>query len=342
MRVAQVCPYSWSRPGGVQSHIAGLSAALRRLGHEVDVLAPADAPTDEVIPLGRSIPIHDNGSVQRVALGPRAVARTLSLLGSGDYDVVHLHEPMLPVPCLTALVRRPAPLVGTFHMVARGPKWYRVFGPLCRRALGRLAVRIAVSGEARDYVAQACPGDYHVVPNGITVPRALPGGRDGRRVVFIGRDEPRKGLPVLLGARRLLPDDVRFDLVGPEGSFGDRTTAHGRVGDHERDRLLGRAAVLCAPSVRAESFGIVLLEALAAGVPVVCSDLPGYRRVVPEDAGILVPPGDERALAGALRAVLDDEALRERMARAGRAAAERYDWAAVAPRVAQLYERAVA
>ncbi len=147
---------------------------------------------------------------------------------------------------------------------------------------------------------------------------------------------------MLLGARRLLPDDVRLDLVGPEGSFGDRTTAHGRVGDRERDRLLGRASVLCAPSVRAESFGIVLLEALAAGVPVVCSDLPGYRRVVPEEAGILVPPGDERALAGALRAVLDDEALRERMARAGRAAAERYDWEAVAPQVAELYEQAVA
>jgi phosphatidylinositol alpha-mannosyltransferase len=345
VRVALVCPYSWTVPGGVQNHVAGLRRELIRRGHRADVLAPSDGPAPPwLLPLGRSVPIPDNGSVQRVALSPTAVARTGRLLRRGGYDVVHVHEPLLPAPCLTALALRPAPLVGTFHMTARSPRWYRAFGPLCRRALARLDVRVAVSEEARRYVAASCPGDYAVVPNGVPVagaPRARTEASPPR-ILFVGRPEPRKGLPVLLEAFAELRGRAELHLVGPDGELGARVRAHGRVDDARRDALLASAAVLCAPSRAAESFGVVLVEAMAAGVPVVASDLPGYRAVLPPACGILVPPGDARALAAALARVLDDEPLRARMREAGPPAAARYDWSRVGEEILALYERAVA
>jgi phosphatidylinositol alpha-mannosyltransferase len=298
-----------------------------------------------VLPVGRSIPIPDNGSVQRVALSPLSIRTTLRLLRGGAYDVVHLHEPMLPVPCLAALALRPAPLVGTFHMTARSRRWYRVFGPICRRMLARLDARIAVSEEARRYVAASCPGEYEIVPNGVEVDRVAPrgdGANGAGRILFVGRPEPRKGLPVLLEAFGELRDRATLDLVGPDGEFGDGVTAHGRVDDRRRRDLLARAGVLCAPSLHAESFGLVLLEAMAAGVPVVASDLPGYRAVLPPECGVLVPPGDAASLARALRSVLDDDALRARARSAGPAAAVRYDWAHVADRILALYAKAAA
>jgi len=345
VRVALVCPYSWSVPGGVQSHVAGLAAELRRRGHEADVLAPADGPAPGVRALGRSVPIPDNGSVQRVALSPAAAARTARALRRGRYDVVHLHEPMLPVPCLTALALRPAPLVGTFHMTADSRRWYRVFGPLCRKALARLEVRIAVSEEARRYVAASCPGDYAVVPNGVAPVSSRTAGapRDTPpHVLFVGRPEPRKGLPVLLDAFASVDGSARLDLVGPSGDFGDRVAAHGRVDDARRAALLREAAVLCAPSLRAESFGVILVEAMAAGVPVVASDLPAYRAVLPPECGVLVPPGDAQALSTALSGLLADRGLRARMSAAGPAAAERYGWQHVGARIVELYEQALA
>jgi phosphatidylinositol alpha-mannosyltransferase len=344
VRIALVCPYSWTVPGGVQSHVAGLAAELRRRRHDIDVLAPADGPAPGVIRLGRSVPIPDNGSVQRVALSPAAAGRTARALHLGGYDVVHLHEPMLPAPCLAALALRPAPLVGTFHMVADSRRWYRVFAPLCRRALARLAVRVAVSEEARRYVAASCPGDYVVVPNGVTGPPSAPDTTRAEppRVLFVGRPEPRKGLPVLLEAFAAVDGGARLDLVGPRGDFGRRVTAHGPVPDDRRAELLRRAAVLCAPSLRSESFGLVLVEAMAAGVPVVGSDLPAYRAVLPPECGLLVPPGDARALAAALSRLLRDDTLRARMAAAGPAAAARYDWSHVGSRIVELYEQAAA
>jgi phosphatidylinositol alpha-mannosyltransferase len=330
----------------VQAHVEGLREALVRAGHDVDVIAPVDGPApDWLLPAGPSVPIHDNGSVQRVALSPAAVARTRRLLRGRRYDLVHLHEPMLPALCLTALVLQPAPLVGTFHMAASTQRWYRVFGPLCRRILERLDVRIAVSKVAERYVAASCPGRYVVVPNGIRAngngaPRRS--AEERRRILFVGRREPRKGLPVLLDAFSRLGDGAALDLVGPEGRFGPGVTVHGRCDDETRAELLSRASVLCAPSLEGESFGVVLLEAMAAGLPVVASDLPGYRAVLPPECGVLVPPGDAAALAAALRRVLTDEQLRTRMRAAGPAAAAPYDWSRVAPRIVALYEQAVA
>jgi phosphatidylinositol alpha-mannosyltransferase len=342
MRVALVCPYSWSVPGGVQSHVAGLAGALRQQGHDVAVLAPSDASAPPgVTSVGRSVALHDNGSVQRVALSPAAVARTAHLLARGRYDVVHLHEPMLPAPCLTALVLRPAPLVGTFHMVAPSRRWYRIFGPLCRRALGGLSMRIAVSEEARQYVAASCPGRYAIIGNGVSAVARR--HRDGDpRILFIGRHEPRKGLPVLLRAFESLGPRVRLDLVGPAGDFGPRITAYGRVSDEVRTDLLTRATLLCAPSLRSESFGMVLLEAMAAGVPVVASDLPAYRAILSPHCGMLVPPGDPQALAATLSRVLGDAQLRAELAAAGRREVAAYDWSRVASQIVELYEAALA
>jgi len=341
VRVALVCPYSWSVPGGVQAHVAGLARALRRLGHDVDVLAPADAPVDGVVALGRSVPIPSNGSVQRVALGPAAVVRTVRAVRSG-YDVVHLHEPMLPATCLTAIVTARTPLVGTFHMFRQELLWYRVFAPVVRAAAGRLDARLAVSAAARDYVARTLPGDYDVVPNGIdhAAFASLDGRRDGTRIVFVGRDEPRKGLAVLLDAfGRLGHDETELVLVGPSGRHGDRIHALGRVDDTRVREELASADVLCAPSLRGESFGLVLVEAMAAGVPVVASRIPGYEDVVPGDAGVLVQPGDAAALADALRQLLADGELRARLGANGREASRRYDWSSVAREIVAIYER---
>lgn len=350
-RVALVCPYSWSRPGGVQTHVRGLARELRDRGIAAEVLAPADAPTGEAgfTAAGRSLAIHDNGSVQRVALSPAAVARTTRFVRRGGFDLVHVHEPMIPAVSLNALLASPVPVVGTFHMCAPSPRWYTVFRPLCRASLRRLAVRIAVSEAACDHVARACPGRYEIVPNGVDLADGdLPEPPAERRIVFVGRPEPRKGLRVLLEALRLLPL-ARLDLVGPDERDvadvrlpRDRVTAHGRVADEEKTRLLRSAAVLCAPSLRSESFGLVIAEAFAAGVPVVASDVPGYRELVRPDCGRLVPPADAHALADALRGLLSDRPARVAAAAAARRRAEELAWPRVADRVLELYDYACA
>jgi phosphatidylinositol alpha-mannosyltransferase len=345
MRVALVCPYSWSRPGGVQTHVAGLARALGRAGHEADVLAPWDGAGEPpgIVPLGRSFPIPDNGSVQRVALGPLAPRRTAARVRRG-YDLVHVHEPMIPWTALAAVYAARAPVVGTFHMVASSARWYRVFGLVCRHATARLAARIAVSEAARDYVASAVGGEYAVIPNGIEPPSRVR-GTGGGGIVFVGRPEPRKGLAVLLEAFARL-EGARLTLVGvtPDEVNGavPGVRAVGRVSDAERERLLAEADVLCAPSLGRESFGLVLLEAMAAGVPVVASAIPGYAELLPPQCGRLVPPGDAAALTAALAGVLADRAGRLRMGEAGRRHAERFHWDALVPRVLCVYEEAAA
>ena len=357
MRIALVCPYSWSVPGGVQSHVAGLARALRERGDEIEIVAPADGPVAEpgFLPAGRSVPIPDNGSLVRVALSPAVVARTARLLAERGYDLVHLHEPMIPAVCLTALLTTRAPLVGTFHMYAASRRWYRPFAPLARRAVPRLDARIAVSEAALRHVARTCPGEYRVVPNGVDV-EALAAGdepRDGSRLLFIGRPEPRKGLTVLLAAFARLPGAPTLDLVGVDGAAlaavgaglpaaaRARVRAHGRVADAERARLLAAASVLCAPSLEGESFGIVLVEGMATGLPVVASAIPGYVDVLPPACGRLVPPGDPAVLAAALTELLADSALRDRLGAAGRDAARRYDWSRVCDEVLEVYGEAI-
>ena len=324
MRVGLVCPYSWRVPGGVQSHIAGLARALSALGVETEILAPEGGD----VPLGRSIPIPSNGSIQRVALSPATAARTARAVRSRDYDVVHLHEPMLPASCLTALVAAQVPVVATFHMYRRALLWYGVFAPVVRPAARRLAACVAVSPAAAEYARRGTGREPQVIPNGIDYDElaALGPRRGGRRVLFVGRDEPRKGLAVLRAAVGLVPG-AELVVVGPDGHV-----SHGRLLDE-----LARADVLAAPSLRGESFGLVLAEAMAAGVPVVASDIRGYREVV-GDAGVLVPPGDPPALAHALGALLADERRRRELGDAGRRKAQAYAWPHVASQIAAVYE----
>jgi phosphatidylinositol alpha-mannosyltransferase len=321
----------------VQSHVAGLRDALATRGIEAEILAPADGPIDGVVPLGRTIPFTWEGTVTRVALSPATAAKTARLVRR--FDVVHVHEPMLPAAGMTAVWAAKGPVVGTFHMVGRRPFWYRVWKPAVAPTAARLAARIAVSPAARDFVAQVLPGAYDLIPNAIDTGSFAPGERGARRIVFVGRGEPRKGLPVLLEALERLPDDVTLDVVGTNGVHGPRVRAHGRVSDEARRELLAQADVLVAPSLGGESFGLVLLEGMAAGLPVVASDIPGYREVLPPDAGRLVPPGDAGALATALGQLLDDEALRARLGGAGRREVKRYDWDAVVGDVVAVYER---
>jgi phosphatidylinositol alpha-mannosyltransferase len=327
VRVGVVCPYSWRVPGGVQSHVAGLARELRTLGVEAEVLAPEGGDLE----IGPSFPIRSNGSIQRVALHPATVRRTARLVRR--YDLVHLHEPMLPAACLTALHAARVPVVGTFHMYRRALLWYAVFAPIVRPAARRLAACLAVSPAAAEYARRGTGRPVEVVPNGIDYVELarLPAERQGGRILFVGRDEPRKGLDVLRQAHALLDADARLAVVGPDGPV-----SHERLLEE-----LSRADVVAAPSLRGESFGLVLAEAMAAEVPVVASDIPGYRDVL-RAGGVLVPPGDPAALAAALDRLLADEEERRRLGQAGRREAAQYAWPRIAARVLEVYERCLA
>jgi phosphatidylinositol alpha-mannosyltransferase len=334
VRVGLVCPYSWSVPGGVQSHVTGLARALGDLGVDAEVLAPADEPVEGIVRLGRSISIPSNGSVQRVALSPAAAARTARAVRGRGFDLVHVHEPMLPVAGLAALAAARVPVVATLHMYRQALLWYAVFAPVVRAAARRVDVFLAVSPAAAEYGRRGTGRTAEIVPNGIDYDAfgSLDAQRDGRRILFIGRDEPRKGLAVLRDAHARLRTPAELTLVGPNG----------RVPDGELRRELARADVLVAPSLGGESFGIVLVEAMAAGVPVVASDIAGYREVLPSAAGVLVPPGDAAALARAVDALLEDAGRRAQLGAAGRREAQRYAWPRIAARTLEVYERCLA
>lgn len=333
MHVAQVCPYSLSVPGGVQGQVLALARRLRRQGHDVTVLGPCDGPPPEpgIRPLGRSLPLVANGSVAPIAPDLSCALRTIAALRDGGFDVVHLHEPMVPGPTLTALLYTDRPVVGTFHRSGASAA-YAAFGPLLHRWAARLDVRCAVSREAQATAEAAVGGPFRLLFNGVeTEPfaKATPWPAAGPTVFFIGRHEPRKGLAVLLEAVSLIPGELRVWVAG-EGPQTDELKARwsgdpriewlGRINDEEKAARMKGAGVVCAPSLHGESFGVVLLEAMAAGTPVVASDLPGYRNAArPDVDGLLVPPGDAGALAAALRRVMEDRALVDRLVAAGEA-----------------------
>ncbi|MDP8993218.1 MAG: glycosyltransferase family 4 protein [Actinomycetota bacterium] len=356
MRVALVCPYSLTKPGGVQGQVLGQARALRRQGHDARVLAPCDGPVpdDGVTALGRSIPLSANGSVAPLALDPATSVRTVRALRGGDFDVVHLHEPMCPGPTLAGLVFDHRPLVGTFHRA--GPSAaYAALRPAVTVLARRLALRCAVSPEARATAERAMGGDYEVVFNGVEVERFTgvePWPSSGPTVFFVGRHEPRKGLEVLLEARGDLPAETRVWVAGagPQTAILKQRTAGdarvewlGAVDDLEVASRLRGADVICAPSLHGESFGVVLLEAMAAGTPVVASDLPGYRSVaLPGRHALLVPPGDPPALAAAICRVLGDAGLASQLAAAGRERAGEMSMGQLAERYLSLYEKVLA
>ncbi|HVE63567.1 MAG TPA: glycosyltransferase family 4 protein [Mycobacteriales bacterium] len=361
MRVGLVCPYTWDVPGGVQSHVRDLALALTSIGHEVSVLAPAaDADAElppYVVNAGRTVPIRYNGSVARLAFGPRSAKRARRWLADGDFDVLHLHEPFAPSVSLLALWAARGPVVATFHASVVRSRALETLEPALRPALEKIHARIAVSPAARTYVVTHLGGSCLLVPNGVDVSlfaeaEPLPGwpGPHGA-VGFLGRiDEPRKGLPVLLeafgplaaahpGLRLLVAgpgdvDEVRADLPGP---WAHRVELLGLVSEADKARFFRSVDIYCAPNIGGESFGIVLLEAMAAGAPVVASDLEAFR-VTLDGAGALVAPDDPGALAGVLDALLSDPARRAQHAAAGRDVVRRYDWPTVTRQLVEVYE----
>lgn len=359
MRIGIVSPYSLTQPGGVQGQVLALARVLRGRGHEVRVLGPCDGPPPDpgVTPLGASLPTAVNGSVAPIAPDVSAQLRTIRALRDEEFDVVHLHEPFVPGPTQTALLFKTAPLVGTFH-AAGGALAYRWFGPLVRRVARRLDVRCAVSTEARDSVAGVLGGTYEIVFNGIDVAEfadAVPWpSDDGPAIAFLGRHEQRKGLGVLLEAFDLLTargdHGVRLWVAGEGPETASLRARHpsgriewlGRIDDAERAARLAGAAVFCAPSLGGESFGIVLVEAMAAGAPVVASDIPGYARVARAGSdALLVPPGDPVALAEALGAVLADPDIAGSLVASGTRRAAEFSLARLAALYEGFYERAL-
>ena len=351
MRIALVCPYSLTLPGGVQTQVLALARALRALGHPTRVLGPCDgAPPDVgITPLGNSVPLAANGSMAPIAPDPACALRTIRALRDEQFDVVHLHEPLVPGPTMTALLFDAAPMVGTFH-AAGGSAAYKWLRPGTRYAARRLSLRCAVSEDARCMAQHALGGEYVLVHNGIDVARfakATPWPTEGPTIFFVGRHEPRKGLSVLLEAMSSLPQEVRLwvggdgpetDVLRARTRRDDRIEWLGAIHDDEKARRLRGADVFCAPSLYGESFGVVLLEAMAAHAPIVASDLPGYSNVARSGVdAVLVPPGDPEALGNALRSVLADSRLAETVAVAADARAAEVAMDRLAERYLELY-----
>jgi phosphatidylinositol alpha-mannosyltransferase len=377
MRIALVSPYSWSYPGGVTRHIGALAERFREEGHHVRVLAPVDPPDrisaalhrgarpqpidppDYVVSLGRTLGFKANGAVSNLSITPYGVATMHRELRTGRYDVVHIHEPVAPLTSWVAADWTRLPLVGTFHSYSDKHLPNGIANLIgARRVLNRLHVRIAVSEAAAWTGRRWFGGHYRVIPNGVHVDperaaRAASRAVDDRlRIVFVGQSVERKGLPLLLRAFEALREHIPTELtvIGPSpeelsplmmDSRGVRRL--GKVDEAEKQRVLEQADVLCAPSLGAESFGMVLTEAFAAGTPVVASDIAGYRDVVRDGIdGVLVPPGDAQALAEALRDLYEEPERRAQMARAAAADVERFAWPRVAAEVMTAYEDAIA
>ncbi len=367
MRVGIACPYTWDVPGGVQAHVRDLADHLVALGHEVSVLTPVDDPDEAdlpsyVVPAGRAVPIPYNGSVARLVFGPLSLARTRRWLRDGAFDVLHVHEPTVPSVSMLACFAAKGPMVATFHTATARSRALQVFGSALQPALEKVTGRIAVSPAARRVVVEHLGGDAVLIPNGVDVARfdgalPLPGRPDAPTVVFLGRiDEGRKGLAVLLEALpelvRLVPD-VRLLVAGPGDaddvreavprSLRDRVELLGLVSDADKPRVFASGDVYCAPNTHGESFGIVLVEAMATGTPVVASDLEAFRRVLEDGrAGVLVPVRDAGALATALGELLLDPPRRAALAAEARRVVDRYDWATVTAQVVEVYETVAA
>ena len=355
LRIAQVCPYSLTVPGGVQGQVLGLARALRELGHEARVLAPCDGPPPDlmVTPLGRSVPLSSNGSMAPIAPDPACALRTIHALRNEKFDVLHLHEPVVPGPTFTSLFVSDAALVGTFH-AAGSTNRYAHAPWLTRRLANKLTLRVAVSKDAAATAERNLGGSYDVLFNGIDVQQyagPAPVEKVGRSVFFLGRHEERKGLAVLIDALDLLPADVVLWIAGqgPE-TAGLRTITRnseriqwlGPVSETEKVARLAAADVFCAPGLGAESFGVVLLEAMAAGTPVVASDLPGYRNVAQNGRdAVLTTPGDVASLAAGICRVLDDSALVTEITGAGLRRVEDFSMTKLAEAYVEVYERAL-
>ncbi|MFN2627218.1 MAG: glycosyltransferase family 4 protein [Gaiellaceae bacterium] len=368
MKVGIVVPYSWSFWGAVVEHAELQAEALRRHGHEVKTIMGNDPPGQftrvlhprhgrhgdppaDVIPVGRSVIVPANGSLPNIILSPRTFFRIKAALAREQFDLLHLHEPMTPIPCIAALATATIPMVATFH-ASGNLGWMKIATPVWGFLADRLDYRIAVSEKAKVSAEQWLGGDYEIIPNGVLIPpEAEPGGRE-HRIVFVGRQEARKGLPVLLRAWSEIRQRTGAELrvIGADPLAVRLLLSRLRVSDEGieilgflEQELLTRellaAKVLVAPSLSGESFGMVLTRALACATPVVASDIPGYRDVMVPEVAVGFSVGDERALVEAVAGLLEDEPRRRAMGAAGRELAQRlYSWDRIAGRLAAIYD----
>ncbi|NML53568.1 glycosyltransferase family 4 protein [Streptomyces sp. R302] len=360
MRIGIVCPYSWDVPGGVQFHIRDLAEHLIRLGHEVSVLAPADDDTPlppYVVSAGRAVPVSYNGSVARLSFGFLSAARVRRWLHDGTFDVVHIHEPTSPSLGLLTCWAAQGPIVATFHTSNPRSRAMLAAYPILQPALEKISARIAVSEYARRTLVEHLGGDAVVIPNGVDVDffaGAEPKAEwQGETLGFIGRiDEPRKGLPVLIkalprilterpGARLLVAgrgdEEEAVATLPPE--MRSRVEFLGMVSDEDKARLLRSVDVYVAPNTGGESFGIILVEALSAGAPVLAADLDAFAQVLDQGAaGELFANEDADALADAAIRLLGDPARRAELSTRGSAHVRRFDWSTVGADILAVYE----
>ena len=372
MKIGIVVPFSWSFWGAVVEHAELQAEALEARGHEVRLVMGNDPPGQftralhprvgrhgdppaNVIPIGRSVIVPANGSLPNIILSPRAIFRIRRVLERERFEVLHLHEPMTPVTCISVLAMATAPMVATHH--ASGDLgWMKPAIPAWGFLASRIDQRIAVSERARASAARWLPGDYEIVPNGVLIPPAVdPAGRE-HTVTFAGRQETRKGLQVLLRAWPVIHrrTGARLQICGSDPLAVRLLLTRLRVSDEgidilgflpqeELTALLTRTKALVAPSLGGESFGMVLTRAYACALPVVASDIPGYREVTTPETSITIAPDDPTALADAVVGLLADEPRRVAMGAAARALAiERYAWSDIARRLEGIYERAIA
>jgi len=364
VKIAMVSPYDFTWPGGVTAHVTQLARELGRSGHEVQVLAPhspsrESQDADLHVPLGRSVPLPSGGSIARVSLSWWLYPKVRALLRKEQFDIIHLHEPMAPILPLCVLEFSDSVNVGTFHASYARQHLYRITHPIIKRWQQRLHGNIAVSPAARRYVNNAFPGDYEIIPNGIdfkhfsTDVAPMPQYQDGKiNILFVGRLEKRKGLRYLLEAYGKLKWDlpnIRLIVVGPgnpdKESYRVMSSQNlqdvefvGLVSYDDLPRYYASADIFCSPATGAESFGIVLLEAMSAGKPVVASDIEGFRGVMTHgEQGLLVPKKDSNALAEALGMLARDPELRRKLGGNGNRLAKEYRWEVVAGRVEAYY-----
>lgn len=359
LRIGMVSPYGWDLPGGVQAHIHDLALYCMDQGHDVSVMAPAldesNLP-DWVVSSGRPIAIPYNGAVARVAFGPVANRRVRKWINEGGFDLLHLHEPAIPSLSLLACWAAEGPLVGTFHVSAPKQKAIYAVGPILEPAIEKLHARIAVSETARTTLTDHLDTDAVVIPNGINHSAFAVGSRapdlPERTIGFIGRfEEPRKGLSILLeSCEMLLARGEQFHLVvaGPGDSsefteklsvkLRERTQFLGRVSDGRKQEILRSIALYVAPNTGGESFGIILAEAMAAGAPVIASDLPAFHDVLEGGmAGEIFSVGDSTELAARLSALLNDPMRRKQLKVIGQKSSHRFDWSIVGESILDIY-----
>ncbi|WP_322761047.1 glycosyltransferase family 4 protein [Frankia sp. Cr2] len=362
MKIGLACPYTWDVPGGVQVHVRDLAETLIGLGHDVSVITPVDDETTlppYAVDAGHAVPVPYNGSVARLLMGPVSAARVRRWLRENDFDVLHVHEPTAPSVSLLTCMLADGPIVATFHTSNPRSKILTAAHGALQPSMEKVRARIAVSEAARRTIVEHLGVDAILIPNGVAVgtfrdatplPTRPPGGAT---VVFLGRiDEPRKGLDVLLaalptlvarceGAQLLVagPGDCEAVLDRVEPGLRDRVHLLGLVSEADKPRVFRSGQIYCAPNTGQESFGIVLLEAMAAGAPVVASDIDAFRRVLDDGhAGRLFPVGDATGLARALAELLADPGERGRLTDRGRAVVTAYDWPMIAKRIVGVYE----